>query len=63
MPPKYIFVVLYVLLNVDGVNKTACQGNWWPSGITGVGNISAVGGDEKIIGKKSSVNPDKPVFD
>ena len=49
--------------NVDGVNKTACQGNWWPSGITGVGNISAVGGDEKIIGKKSSVNPDKPVFD
>ena len=48
--------------NVDGVNKTACQGNWWPSGITGVGNISAVGGDEKIIGKKSSVNPDKPVF-
>lgn len=49
--------------NVDGVNKTACQGNWWQSGITGVGNISAVGGDEKIIGKKSSVNPDKPVFD
>ena len=49
--------------NVDGVNKTACQGNWWPSGITGVGNISAVGGDEKIIGKKSSVIPDKPVFD
>ena len=48
--------------NVDGVNKTACQGNWWQSGITGVGNISAVGGDEKIIGKKSSVNPDKPVF-
>ena len=44
--------------NVDGVNKTACQGNWWPSGITGVGNISAVGGDEKIIGKKSSVNPE-----
>ena len=49
--------------NVDGVNKTACQGNWWQSGITGVGNISAVGGDEKIIGKKSSVNPDRPVFD
>ena len=23
--------------NVDGVNKTACQGNWWPLGITGVG--------------------------
>ena len=49
--------------NVDGVNKTACQGNWWPSGITGVGTASALGGDEKIIGKKSSVNPDKPVFD
>ena len=44
--------------NVDGVNKTACQGNWWPSGITGVGTASALGGDEKIIGKKSSVNPD-----
>lgn len=49
--------------NVDGVNKTACQGNWWPSGITGVGTASALGGDEKIIGKKSSVNPNKPVFD
>ena len=49
--------------NVDGVNKTACQGNWWPLGITGVGTASALGGDEKIIGKKSSVNPDKPVFD
>ena len=48
--------------NVDGVNKTACQGNWWPSGITGVGTASALGGDEKIIGKKSSVNPEKPVF-
>ena len=44
--------------NVDGVNKTACQGNWWPSGITGVGTASALGGDEKIIGKKSSVNPE-----
>ena len=48
--------------NVDGVNKTACQGNWWPLGITGVGTASALGGDEKIIGKKSSVNPEKPVF-
>ena len=48
--------------NVDGVNKTACQGNWWPLGITGVGTASALGGDEKIIGKKSSVNPKKPVF-
>ena len=48
--------------NVDGVNKTACQGNWWPLGITGVGTASALGGDEKIIGKKSSVNLEKPVF-
>lgn len=49
--------------NIDGVKKTACQGNWWPLGITGVGTASALGGDEKILGKKSSVNPDKPVFD
>lgn len=41
--------------NLSGVNKTACQGNWWPTGTKGVGD----GADEKVIGKRNSVTPDR----
>lgn len=47
--------------NVNGVNKD-CQGNWWPLGVQGVGqsNSVATGADEKTIGKRNAVTPDKP---
>ncbi len=41
--------------NLSGVNKTACQGNWWPTGTKGVGDSA----DEKVIGKRNSVTPDR----
>ncbi len=45
--------------NVSGVNKD-CQGNWWPEGTKAVGEG---GTDEKVIGKKNSVTPDKPTLE
>ena len=50
--------------NVSGVNKGACQGNWWSSGTQGVGEAGniASGADEKTIGKRNSVTPDRPVL-
>lgn len=48
--------------NTTGVNSSECQGNWWQSGYDGVGEAtgSAVGYDEKIIGKCNAVTPTKP---
>ena len=51
--------------NVTGVNSSECQGNWWQSGFDGVGeaNGTAVGFDEKVIGKCNAVTPTKPSLD
>lgn len=43
---------------VSGVNKQACAGNWWLP-VSGVGEG---GTDEKVIGKKNSVEPTKPTL-
>ena len=43
---------------VSGVNKQACAGNWWHP-VSGVGEG---GTDEKVIGKKNSVEPTKPTL-
>ena len=43
---------------VSGVNKQACAGNWWLP-VSGVGEG---GTDEKVIGKKNSVEPTKPIL-
>ncbi len=45
--------------NESGVNKD-CQGNWWPDGVLGVGEGIGSNSDEKTIGKRNSVVPDKP---
>ena len=43
---------------VSGVNKQACAGNWWLP-VSGVGEG---GTDEKVIGKRNSVEPTKPTL-
>ncbi len=43
---------------VSGVNKQACAGNWWLP-VSGVGEG---GTDEKVIGKRNSVEPTKPIL-
>lgn len=47
--------------NVSGVNND-CQGNWWPLGVSGVGQAISIATDaaEKTIGKRNSVTPNKP---
>ena len=46
--------------NAEGLKSGECQGNWWPNAAKAVADV--VNTDEKKIGKRNSVDPEKPTW-